>query len=108
MVLSKDAVVKIANGFPELIRKKHDVRQAYIFGLFAKGMEKDYSDVDIAIVLGSLTGSERSPFDEDFEIFHEAQKYNSISEVVCFVQDEFDQDATTLVKKIKREGIRLF
>ena len=71
-------------------------------------MEKDYSDVDIAIVLGSLTGSEGSPFDEDFEIFHEAQKYNSILEVVCFVQDEFDQDATTLVKKIKREGIRLF
>ena len=82
MVLSKDAVVKVANGFPELIRKKHDVRLAYIFGLFAKGMEKDYSDVDSAIVLGSLTGSEGSPFDENFEIFHEAQKYNSILEVV--------------------------
>lgn len=108
MALSKDEIIKIANGFLKVIRKKHDVRQAYLFGSFAKGMAKDYSDVDIAIVLGTLASSEESPFDEDFEIFHEAQKYNSLLEVVCFVQDEFDQDGTTIVKKIKKEGIRLF
>lgn len=108
MALSKDEVIKIADDFLELIRKKHDVRQAYLFGSFAKGIAKDYSDVDIAIVLGTLASSEESPFDEDFEIFHEAQKYNSLLEVVCFVQDEFDQDGTTLVKKIKKEGMRLF
>jgi predicted nucleotidyltransferase len=108
MALSKDEIIKIANGFLKVIRKKHDVRQAYLFGSFAKGMAKDYSDVDIAIVLGTLASSEESPFDEDFEISHEAQKYNSLLEVVCFVQDEFDQDGTTIVKKIKKEGIRLF
>jgi predicted nucleotidyltransferase len=108
MALSKDEVIKIANGFLELIRKKHDVRQAYLFGSFAKGVERNYSDVDIAIVLGTLASSEESPFDEDFEIFHEAQKHNSLLEVVCFVQDDFDQDGTTLVTKIKKEGIRLF
>jgi predicted nucleotidyltransferase len=107
MALSKDEVIKIANDFLELIRGKHDVRQAYLFGSFAKDMAKDYSDVDLAIVLGTLASSEESPFDEDFEIFHEAQKYNSLLEVVCFIQDEFDQDGTTLAKRIKREGIRL-
>jgi predicted nucleotidyltransferase len=107
MALSKDEVIKIANGFLDLIRKKHDVRQAYLFGSFATGMAKNYSDVDLAIVLGTLASSEESPFDEDFEIFHEAQKYNSLLEVVCFVQDEFDQDGTTIVKRIKKEGIRL-
>ena len=83
------------------------MRQAYLFGSFAKDMAKDYSDVDLAIVLGTLASSEESPFDEDFEIFHEAQKHNSLLEVVCFVQDEFDQDGTTLVKKTKREGVRV-
>ena len=62
----------------------------------------------LAIALGTLASSEESPFDEDFEIFHEAQKYNSLLEVVCFVQDEFDQDGTTLVRKIKKEGLKLF
>jgi predicted nucleotidyltransferase len=107
MALSKDEVIKMANGFLELLRQTHDVRQAYLFGSFAKGTAKDYSDVDLAIVLGSLDISEESPFDEDFKIFHEAQKYNSLLEVVCFVQEEFDRDGGSLVRLIKKEGIRL-
>jgi predicted nucleotidyltransferase len=107
MALSKDEAIEIVNGFLELLREKHDVRQVYLFGSFAKGTTKDYSDVDLAIVLGSLDKSEESPFDEYFRIFHEAQKYNSLLEVVCFVQEEFDQDGGALIKQIKKEGIRL-
>lgn len=107
MALSKDEAIKIANGFLELIRQKYDVRQAYLFGSFAKDTAKDYSDVDLAIVLGSLERSKESPFNEDFMIFHEAQKYNSFLEVICFVPAEFDQNGGALVKLIKKEGIRL-
>lgn len=97
----------MAKGFLELLRHKHDVREVYLFGSFAKGLAKDYSDVDLAIVLGSLDISEKSPFNEAFKIFHEAQKYNSLLEVVCFVQEEFDQDDGALIRRIKKEGIRL-
>jgi predicted nucleotidyltransferase len=107
MALSKNEVIKIVNGFLELLQQKHDVREAYIFGSFAKDTAKDYSDVDLAIVLGSLDISERSPFNEAFHIFHEAQNYNSLLEVVCFVQEEFDQDDGALIRRIKKEGIRL-
>jgi predicted nucleotidyltransferase len=107
MALSKDEVMKIVNGFLELTRQKHDVRQAYLFGSFANGTEKEYSDVDLAIVLGSCSSYEESPFDENFRIFHEAQEYNSLLEVVCFRQEEFDQDGGSLVKHIKKEGMRL-
>jgi len=107
MALSKNDVMKIVNGFLELTRQKHDVRQAYLFGSFAKGTGKEYSDVDLAIVLGSRGSSEGSPFDENFRIFHEAQEYNSLLEVVCFQQEEFDQDAGSLVKHIKKEEMRL-
>jgi len=107
MALSKDEVIKISNGFLNLIRQKHDVRQAYLFGSFAKGVAKDYSDVDLAIILGSQDISGESPFDEKFKIFHEAQKYNSLLEVVCFGQEEFDQDGGSLIRHIKKEGIRL-
>ena len=107
MALPKDEVIKIANGFIERIRKKHDVRQVYLFGSFATDMAKDHSDADVAIVLGSLASSEDSPFSEDFEIFHEAQKYNSLLETVCFVEEEFDRNDSILIKKIKKEGVRL-
>jgi predicted nucleotidyltransferase len=107
VAFSKDEVIKMAKGFLELLRHKHDVREVYLFGSFAKGLAKDYSDVDLAIVLGSLDISEKSPFNEAFKIFHEAQKYNSLLEVVCFVQEEFDQDDGALIRRIKKEGIRL-
>jgi predicted nucleotidyltransferase len=107
MALSKDEVMKIVKGFLELTRQNHDVQQAYLFGSFAEGTEKEYSDVDLAIVLGSSSSSEGSPFDENFTIFHEAQEYNSLLEVVCFRQDEFDQNGGSLVKHIKKEGMRL-
>ena len=107
MALSKDEVIKIAKEFLEILRQDHDVRQAYLFGSYAKDTAKDYSDVDVAIVLGSLDVSDESPFDEKFRIFHAAQKYNSLLEVVCFVQEEFDQDGGALVRLIKKEGIRL-
>ncbi len=107
MALSKDEVVKMVNGFLEVLRGKHEVREAYLFGSYAKGTEKDYSDIDLAIVLGSLDSSEESPFDEPFEIFHEAQNYNSLLEVVCFVEEEFDKDDGSLVRRIKKEGIRI-
>ena len=63
--------------------------------------------MDLAIVLGSLDSTEESPFDENFKIFHAAQKYNSLLEVVCFGQEEFDQDGGALVRLIKKEGIRV-
>ena len=107
MALSKNEVIRIASGFLETIRDKHNVRQAYLFGSFAKGTAKPYSDVDLAVVLASSDLSEESPFDESFRIFHEAQEYNSLLEVVCFRQEEFDQDGGAIVKKIKQEGIRL-
>jgi predicted nucleotidyltransferase len=107
MALSKDDIIKIANGFLELIRQKYDVKQAYLFGSWATGTTKGYSDVDLAIVLGASANFEPSPFNEYFQIFHEAQKYNSLLEVISFVQNDFDERKSTLVKKIKKEGIRL-
>jgi len=107
MALSKDEVIKMINGFLEVVRRKHDVKQAYLFGSFAKGVTQEYSDIDLAIILGNLDMTQASPFDEYFSIFHEAQEYNSLLEVVCFLEEEFDKDGGALVKQIKKEGIRL-
>jgi len=57
MVLSKDEVIKLVNEFIQVLRQQHDVREVYLFGSFAKGMAKEYSDVDLAVVLGSLDKS---------------------------------------------------
>jgi predicted nucleotidyltransferase len=107
MALSKDEVIQMVKRFLESLRQRHDIREAYLFGSSASGLAKDYSDVDLAIVLGSMEKSEDSPFDEAFEIFHEAQEYNSILEVVCFDQEDFARNGGSLVRRIKKEGIKV-
>ena len=107
MALSKDEVIQMVQRFLESLRQRHDIREAYLFGSSASGLAKDYSDVDLAIVLASTEKSEASPFDEAFKIFHEAQEYNSILEVVCFDQEDFAQNGGSLVRRIKKEGIKV-
>jgi len=87
------------------LKRKHDIRAAYLFGSFARGSQRDYSDVDIAVVLGSFRNG--SPFDERFEIFHEVQQQNALFEVVCVGEKEFEADEGMLIRLIKREGLRI-
>jgi predicted nucleotidyltransferase len=95
-------------GVRELLQelaKKHDIKSAYIFGSYARGNPGVNSDIDIAVVLGSIRDG--SPFDERFEIFHEVQQHNSLYETICFLEDEFVREDEALIKHIKREGIKI-
>jgi predicted nucleotidyltransferase len=87
------------------LAKKHDIKSAYIFGSYARGNPGVNSDIDIAVVLGSIRNG--SPFDEKFEIFHKIQKHNSLYEAICFLEDEFVREDEALIKHIKREGIKI-
>jgi hypothetical protein len=107
MAMSEDEVIRMAKKFLDQVCGKYDARGAYLFASFAKRTPADYSDVDLAIILGSHRISEESAFDESFMIFHEAQEFNSRLEVVCFPQEEFDQDGAALARQIKKEGIKL-
>jgi predicted nucleotidyltransferase len=105
MALSKDEVMTIIKLFLAQCTKKHDVKEAYLFGSFAKGTSGDYSDIDLAVITGSLRHSEDALSDEEFEIFHEAQQCDSRLEVVSFTEEGFSRDLSALSRRIKQEGI---
>ncbi len=107
MALSKDEVINIVKGFVSISSQRHDIRGAYIFGSFARGTAKDHSDIDVAVVIGQSRESADSLFDEDFQIFHEAQNYDSLLEVVTFPQDVFERGGESIIRRIKKEGVRV-
>ena len=78
-----EAIEAVRKLLQELARK-HDIKSAYIFGSYARGNPGLNSDIDIAVVLGSVRDG--SPFDERFQIFHEVQQYNSLYETICFLE----------------------
>jgi len=87
------------------LKERHDIRGAYLFGSYARNNPTQYSDVDVAIVLG--TYRDGGQMDERFEIFHEVQQRNSLIEIVCLTEGEFAEGEMELVRYIKKEGIRI-
>ncbi len=106
MAYTQDKAIELARSFLKQASKKHPIRTAYLFGSYARGIQKEYSDIDIAVVFEKITHGKRY-YEESFEIFHEAQEYNSFLEVLCFQEDEFESNGGAIVAKIKKEGVKI-
>jgi predicted nucleotidyltransferase len=102
---TKDEAVRIAGAFVAQARTRHPVVRAYVFGSYATGRQQDHSDIDLAVVLGRGPGPGEGHGDESFEIYHEAQEFNSMLETICFREDEFEENGHSIIAWIKREGV---
>lgn len=49
------SIIDTATTFVNTIPKELGVKKSYLFGSFAKGLEREESDIDIAIVLENMT-----------------------------------------------------
>lgn len=47
-------VIEIINGFLKLINSEFPLSGVYLFGSYANGTAREYSDIDLAIVSDSL------------------------------------------------------
>jgi predicted nucleotidyltransferase len=48
------SILKTVKTFIELVPENLGLRQAYLFGSYAKGLEKESSDVDVALVFDRM------------------------------------------------------
>ena len=103
---SKDEVIKNVRNIINNLINKHGIKAAYIFGSYIKGKMTEHSDIDIAIILDKIRNG--SPFNEAFEIFHEVQEQNSLFEVICFTEAEFLNEKEEVIKRIKKDGIKIY
>lgn len=53
--MANRATIETVIKFIQMIPSDLDVKKAYLFGSYAKGLEKEDSDIDIAVVLGNMT-----------------------------------------------------
>lgn len=49
------AIINTALEYVSRIPAELEIKKAFLFGSFAKGMENENSDIDIAIVVGNMT-----------------------------------------------------
>ena len=53
--MDKSEVIKIVSKYKVLVSKHFDIENLILFGSYAKGNQKDDSDIDVAIVVNSIS-----------------------------------------------------
>lgn len=100
---SIDEAISIARRVGDLLRMEGvPVKQLFLFGSHAKGMQHEWSDIDIAVVhdpfLGS-TGKEKSL------LFDRGKTVNVRVELVSFRPEDFANRYSALAQEIQHSGL---
>ncbi len=105
MAYSKDEAIGVIRAFLEKIQPELPIERAYLFGSYATGRNRDYSDIDLAIVTPALNSENSIKINQ--KIFSRASRYNVDLEPICFSLEEFEKEELPIVRDIKREGIEI-
>lgn len=105
MAYSKDEAVAVIRTFLEKIQTELPIERAYLFGSYATGQNRDYSDIDLAIVTPALNSENSITINQ--RIFSRASRYNVDLEPICFSPEEFEKEELPIVVDIKRTGIEI-
>lgn len=105
MAYTKAEAIGVIRAFLEKIQPELPIDRAYLFGSYATGRNRDYSDIDLAIVTPILNVENSLAINQ--KIFSRASRYNVDLEPICFSPEEFEKEELPIVLEIKREGIEI-
>ena len=106
MVLSEDQVVEIIRGFIEELSLEIPVKEIILFGSYAHGNPKEYSDIDLAVISDWFEGK---PKIKNMQYLSKiAAGYNSIIEALPFTEKEFSNlDKRSFLASIIKTGRKM-
>ncbi|MDR1896650.1 MAG: nucleotidyltransferase domain-containing protein [Prevotellaceae bacterium] len=101
----RNDIIDKVNAYKELVKKSFPVRieQFYIFGSYAGGTPREYSDIDVALVVSHLN--------DDYSVLNTEPILWALSEQVDSRIEPHviarDTDCTGFLDEIKRTGIEI-
>ncbi len=96
------SIIETAEHFAKLIPAEWDVKKAYLFGSYAKGLEREESDIDIAVVLGNMPDF----FEAQMQLMRVRRKVDLRIEPHPLRENEFNA-SNPYATEIQRTGIEL-
>ena len=98
--MDKKKASEVARRYVDFIRNKNpNVKKAYLFGSYAKGIIKADSDIDLAIVFENLSDT----FDMQVQLMKLRRKFDTRIEPHAFRESDFDI-SNPLAKEILTTG----
>jgi predicted nucleotidyltransferase len=97
-----ESAVIIAKKYLSSLPEDLDIKRAYLFGSYAKGTQREESDIDIAVVLGHMDDF----FEMQMELFRRRRKIDLRIEPHPFVEEDFS-DNNPVAVEIMNSGIEI-
>jgi predicted nucleotidyltransferase len=103
MALSEDQVTKIIRGFVTELRREIPIKEIILFGSYAQGNPKEYSDIDLAVISDWFEGKPRI---ENMQYLSRiAAAYNTLIEALPFTEEEYKNlDKRSFLASIIQSG----
>lgn len=101
--MDKKEALKIARKFASVIKANFDCKQVFLFGSYAKGTNREESDIDIAVILSKFDNR----FDTQVELMRLSRKIDSRIEPHPFREKDFNLE-NPFVYEIKKYGQRIY
>ena len=103
MALSTNKLDKIVEGFIRKLADEIPVEEVILFGSYARGKAKKYSDIDLAIISDWFCG--RSYIENMQYLSRFAASHNSLIEALPFTCEEYKKlDKRTFLASIVKTG----
>lgn len=104
MAIATDSIIEIVKRYIEELEKNGiRIHEAIVFGSFAKGTAKEWSDIDVALVSPDFTGDR---FEDRRKIVPLRRKIDNRIEPLPFRPEDF-YDGGMLIEEIKKMGTRI-
>jgi uncharacterized protein len=100
--MDKREALEIANTYIDFLKTKYSIKQAILFGSFAKGTNHDDSDIDIAIIINNVVDI----IDTQIELMKLRRKIDLRIEPHPFMVSDFNQ-SNPVVNEILKYGITI-
>lgn len=88
----------------KLIEEKYPFSSIYVFGSYAKGKPRKFSDIDIAVISDKL---KRNWNKNEALLWRYARKVDTRIEPIGFTREEFKKGSSPIIYEIKKTGVRI-
>lgn len=102
--MSANDVIEVAKKFVAEVDREYPVREAYLFGSFAKGKADEASDIDICVV-SDVFGKDY--FDEESRLRHISLRVDDRISPVAYNPEDFNDKWSQLASEIVKYGVRI-
>ncbi len=99
-----NGIMEIVQKYVEKVCEKYQIKAIILFGSYAKGIEHEDSDIDIAIVTDDI---ENDRFDEEIKLMQLRWDIDLRIEPHIISISDYENDETPFVMEVKNTGIKV-